>query len=114
MKIETRVVGDVVVLLFPGPIVIGVYDEFQWAVSDFLQGDRKKILLNLAGVPYVDWSGLMALVRVHELASKQGVKLKFSNLVKKVQDLLAITKLLTVLEVCTSEEEAIEEFNTPS
>jgi anti-sigma B factor antagonist len=42
--------------------------------------------------------------------SRQGGKLKLLNLTKRIQDLLAITKLLTVFETFEVEQEAVASF----
>ena len=60
-----------------------------------LQG-RKKIVLNLAGVPYIDSAGLGEIVRTYTTVSRQGGNLKLLGLTKRITDLLSITKLLTV------------------
>lgn len=42
--------------------------------------------------------------------SRQGGKLKLLNLTKRIEDLLSITKLLTVFETFESEEDAVRSF----
>ena len=71
---------------------------------------KTKILLNLADVPYVDSAGLGEIVRTYTTVSRKGGKLKLLNLTKKIQDLLSITKLLTVFETYESEDEAVRSF----
>ena len=113
MHIEEKVVGDVVVLRPLGKIILGDDDKVWEKAREVLAKGHKKILLSLVDVPYVDYAGLGTLVRIYSMASKQEAKLKFSNLSKKVRDLFALTKLLTVFEVFDSEEEAIEAFDLP-
>ena len=50
-------------------------------------------------------------MRTYTTVSRQGGKLKLLNLTKRIQDLLAITKLLTVFETYESEAEAIKSFS---
>ena len=69
-----------------------------------------KIILNLADVPYIDSAGLGEIVRTYTTVSRQGGKLKLLNLTKRIQDLLAITKLLTVFDTYDSEAEAIKSY----
>ena len=71
---------------------------------------KTKILLNLADVPYVDSAGLGEIVRTYTTVSRKGGKLKLLNLTKKIQDLLSITKLLTVFETYEAEDEAVRSF----
>jgi anti-sigma B factor antagonist len=111
MKIVERLVGDVVILDLTGKILIGEGDDLlRDAVTKLADSGKTKILLNLAEVPYVDSAGLGEVVRCYTTVSRKGGKLKLLNLTKKIQDLLAITKLLTVFETYENQEEAIKSF----
>ena len=111
MQIEERVVGDVTILDLKGKITLGEGDEvLKDKVHSLVNQERKKILLNLEGVPYIDSAGLGEIVRTYTTVSRQGGKLKLLNLTKRIQDLLAITKLLTVFETYDTEKEAIGSF----
>jgi anti-sigma B factor antagonist len=111
MKIVERQVGEVYVLDLHGKILIGEGDDaLRDAVGKLVGGGKKKILLNLADVPYVDSAGLGEIVRCYTTVSKSGGRLKLINLTKKIQDLLAITKLLTVFETYDSEAEGVKSF----
>ena len=79
--------------------------------SLILQG-RKKLVLNLADVPYVDSAGLGEIVRTYTTVTKQGGSLKLANLTKRITDLLSITKLLTVFDTYDSEADAVRSFST--
>jgi anti-sigma B factor antagonist len=111
MKIVERQVDDVHILDVHGKILIGEGDDaLRDAVTKLVKGGKKKILLNLADVPYVDSAGLGEIVRCYTTVSREGGRLKLVNLTKKIQDLLAITKLLTVFETYDSEPEAVKSF----
>jgi anti-sigma B factor antagonist len=73
---------------------------------------KAKVVLNLADVPYVDSAGLGEIVRTYTTVSRKGGKLKLLNLTKKIQDLLSITKLLTVFETYDSEDEAVRSYQS--
>ena len=75
-----------------------------------LKGGGKKIILNLADVNYIDSSGIGELVSSYTTVTNQGGHLKLLNLTKKIQELLAITKLLTVFQVFDTEQAAIASF----
>src|SRR5512132_1116218 len=113
MQIEERVVNnDVTVLDLKGKMTLGEGDELlKDKINSLLQQDRKHILLNLEGVPYIDSAGLGEIVRTYTTVSRQGGKLKLVNLTKRITDLLSITKLLTVFETFESEPEAIRSFS---
>jgi anti-sigma B factor antagonist len=113
MKIVERQVGDVVILDLHGKILIGEGDDaLREAVTKLADAGKTKILLNLADVPYVDSAGLGEIVRTYTTVSRKGGKLKLLNLTKKIQDLLSITKLLTVFETYESEGEAVRSYQS--
>jgi anti-sigma B factor antagonist len=111
MQIEERAVGEVVVLDLKGRVTLGDGDELlKDKVNSLVNRGFKKIVLNLAEVPYVDSAGLGEIVRTYTTVSRQGGSLKLLNLTKRISDLLSITKLLTVFETFDSESEAIKSF----
>ena len=112
MDIEERATGDVVVLDLNGRITLGEGDQLlKDKVNSLMNQGKKKIVLNLAGVPYVDSAGLGQIVGTYTTVSRQGGSLKLANLTRKITDLLAITKLLTVFETFDSENEAVRSFS---
>ena len=111
MQIEERVVGNVTILDLKGKITLGEGDEaLKDKVHSLMNQDKKRILLNLAGVPYIDSAGLGEVVRTYTTVSRGGGQLKLVNLTKRITDLLLITKLLTVFETFEDEQEAIRSF----
>ena len=107
LNISERQVGDVTVLDMDGKITIGEGSvALRTAIRRLLEEGKKKILLNLAKVGYIDSSGIGELVSSYTAINKEGGELKLLNLTQKLQDLLTITKLLTVFDVYESEEEA--------
>ena len=112
MQIEERMVGDVVLLDLKGKITLGEGDELlKDKVNSLVNQGHKKIILNLAQVPYIDSAGLGEVVRTYTTVSRQGGSLKLLNLTKRITDLLSITKLLTVFETFDSENEAVRSFS---
>jgi anti-sigma B factor antagonist len=112
MQIEERVVGDVTILDLKGKITLGEGDEaLKDKINSLTLQNRKQILLNLEGVPYIDSAGLGEVVRTYTTVSRQGGQLKLVNLTKRIEDLLSITKLLTVFETFDTEAEALKSFS---
>ena len=112
MQIEERVVGEVTILDLKGKITLGEGDEaLKDKINSLMHQGRKRILLNLEGVPYIDSAGLGEIVRTYTTVSRQGGQLKLVNLTKRITDLLAITKLLTVFETFDAEPEALKSFS---
>lgn len=112
MEIEERVVNTVTILDLKGKLILGEGDEMlRDKVNSLVHQGRKNILLNLEAVPYIDSAGLGEVVRTYTTVSRQGGKLKLLHLTKRIQDLLSITKLLTVFETYDSEPEALKSFS---
>jgi anti-sigma B factor antagonist len=111
MQIEERVVNDVTILDLKGKITLGEGDEaLKDKINSLVLQNKKRILLNLADVPYIDSAGLGEVVRTYTTVSRQGGQLKLVNLTKRITDLLSITKLLTVFETFESEADALKTF----
>jgi anti-sigma B factor antagonist len=111
LDIKERQAGDVTVLDMSGKITIGEGSvSLRSAIRRLLEEGKKKILLNLAGVGYIDSSGIGELVSSYTAINKEQGQLKLLNLTQKLQDLLAITKLLTVFDVYESESDALNSY----
>ena len=111
MQIEERVVDGVTILDLKGKITLGEGDEaLKDKINSLTLQNRRQILLNLEGVPYIDSAGLGEVVRTYTTVSRQGGQLKLVNLTKRIEDLLSITKLLTVFETFDTEDEALKSF----
>ncbi len=111
MEIAERTVNDVTILDLKGKMTLGEGDELlKDKINSLLAAGRKHLLLNLEGVPYIDSAGLGEIVRTYTTVSRQGGSLKLLNLTKRIEDLLSITKLLTVFETHDSEADAVASF----
>ena len=111
LNINERQAGDVTVLDMSGKITIGEGSvSLRTAIRRLLEEGKKRILLNLAGVSYIDSSGIGELVSSYTAINKEGGQLKLLNLTQKIKDLLTITKLLTVFDVYDNEAEALNSF----
>jgi anti-sigma B factor antagonist len=111
MDISERTVGDVTVVDVSGKIVMGEGDTIlKDKVRSLAQQGRKKIVMNLGGVSYVDSAGLGALVQGYATIKNSGGTLKLVNVAKRLKDLLTITKLSTVFETFDSEDAAVRSF----
>jgi anti-sigma B factor antagonist len=111
LKIETRQADGVTILSCQGRIVFG---EEAGALRENLKrvlGSTRQIVLNLAGVTYIDSGGLRTLVGVYSSARAAGADIKLTGLGQRLRDVLQITKLVTVFEVYDTEQEAIATFH---
>lgn len=112
MDIAERTVRDVTVLDLKGKMTLGEGDELlKERINTLLANGKKKLVLNLEGVPYIDSAGLGEVVRTYTTVSRQGGSLKLLNLTKRIEDLLSITKLLTVFDTFDTEAEAVDSFS---
>jgi len=112
LKIEPREVAHVTILDVTGRIVLG--DEtgaLRDAVRNLLADGKKKIILNLAGVDYIDSSGVGELVGSFTTVRNAGGELKLLNLTQKVHDVLHVTKLYTVFDIKDDEFTAVRSFD---
>jgi len=111
MTIDTRTANGVTILDIHGRITIGEGSaEVRSVVRELLAAGKKNILLNMGDVSYVDSSGIGELVSSFTTVTNQGGKLRLLSLTKKLQELLAITKLLTVFDCYDDEDEAVASF----
>ena len=111
MKIEIRTVGDARIMDCSGKITLGEETmSVRSAVRDLVQSGVKKIILNLAGISYIDSAGVGELVSTYTTVVNNGGQLKLLNLTKRTRELLTITKLLTVFNAYDNEKAALASF----
>jgi anti-sigma B factor antagonist len=111
LDIKERQAGDVTILDLNGSIRIGEGAiALRDAVRKLIGEDKKRVLLNLSGVGYMDSSGVGELIANYTSLSRDGGQLKLLNLTDKIQNLLVITKLLTVFDTYENEAEALSSF----
>ena len=111
LNILNKQIGDVSVVALKGRIVLGEGSSALRERIKSLVGDgKKKIVLNMANVTYIDSAGLGTLVAAHISVKKQGTTLLLSDLGNKFHEVLQITRLLTVFSVYATEAEAISGF----
>jgi anti-sigma B factor antagonist len=109
--LNTRQVGDVTVVDVEGRITLGEgATTFRDTIRDLANAGKKKLLLNLAEVSYIDSSGIGEMVSAFTSVTNAGGQVKLLNLTKRVKDLLQITKLYTVFEVFDDEATAVRSF----
>jgi anti-sigma B factor antagonist len=81
------------------------------AIRELTKKGQSKILLNLAGVTYVDSSGVGQLMGALMSARNQGGDLKLLKPSSQMLNLLQITKLAGVFDVQQDEAAAIQSFS---
>jgi anti-sigma B factor antagonist len=112
LKMTNREVDGVSVVALDGRIVLGEESNaLREKVKGLIAGGKKKIVLNMNNVTFIDSAGLGTLVAAHHSAKTQGAALKLCHLGSKFQEVLQITKLLTVFDVYNTEAEAVSSFS---
>jgi len=111
LDLKERQAGDVTILDLSGSVRMGEGSvQLRDSIRNLVDQGKKKVLLNLAGVKYIDSSGIGELIANYTTISRQGGQLKLLNLTDKIQNLLVITKLLTVFDAYDNEAEALQSF----
>jgi len=111
VTINSRQAEDVIIVDLAGRLTLGeATGSVREAIRGLVAGGKKKILLNLASVSYIDSAGLGELVSAFTTVTNQGGKLKLLNLTQRVHDLLQVTKLATVFEFFDDEAAAVRSF----
>jgi anti-sigma B factor antagonist len=115
LNILNEQIGDVSVVTLKGRIVLGEGSSaLRERVKSLVTDGKRKIVLNMANVTYIDSAGLGCLVAAYIGAKKQGSALHLSDLGNKFHEVLQLTRLLTVFSVYATEAEAISSFGASS
>jgi len=111
LKMTNREVDGVSVVAMDGRIVLGEESTaLREKVKSFLAEGKKKVVMNMDNVTFIDSAGLGTLVAAHTSAKSQGASLRLCHLGSKFKEVLQITKLLTVFEVYDNEAAAVASF----
>lgn len=115
LNITERRSGKVIVVDLEGNIRLGEGSaQFRELIRQLALNGERKILLNMAGITYIDSSGLGEMVAGFTSLQKIDGEMKLLHLTKRVNELMMITKLLTVFEAFDNEAQAIESFRKDS
>jgi anti-sigma B factor antagonist len=108
MTVSERRVGGVTILDIAGGLKLGDgAAELNALIRRLIEQGRTRIILNVAGVEFVDSAGLGALVQAHVSATAVSGVVRLLNTPKRLNDLLVITKLARVLHSSDNEAEAV-------
>ena len=114
MKLEQRTAGQVAIVKVTGDITLNKGGDvlLKDKVQSLIQQGQKNILLDLSDVSYVDSAGLGELVQAYATTKNRGGALKLLSVTKRLEDLLVVTKLLTVFDTFDAEADAIASFGS--
>jgi anti-sigma B factor antagonist len=113
MQLEQRIADNIAIITVKGDITLNKGGDvlLKDKVQSLIQQGHKNIVIDLGGVAYVDSAGLGQLVHAYATTKNKGGALKLVNVTKKLQDLLVVTKLLTVFDTFDTESAALASFN---
>jgi anti-sigma B factor antagonist len=112
VKLTTHAISDVTIVDASGKLTLGEgTSALRSKVRELVDGGSRRIVLNLAGITYMDSSGLGELVAAHTTITRAEGEMKLLNLAKRVHDLLKLTKLYTVFEAFENEAAAVASFS---
>jgi anti-sigma B factor antagonist len=113
VKMMSSEVDGVSVLRLDGRIVLGEEsNSLRERLKSLVAEGKKKIVLNMAKITYIDSAGLGTLVAAHVSAKTQGASVRLSHLGQKFHEVLQMTKLLTVFDVYDAEAAAVSSFQS--
>lgn len=111
MKLSSREQDGVAILVPKGKIMGGPDASLlHEKLHEYIEQDMKKIVIDLAGVDWMNSTGLGILISGFTTLRNHEGELKLANVTEKIQSLLTITKLITVFDSHDSIEEAIAAF----
>lgn len=111
VQVKIQEVDGVSVVGLQGRIVLGEESgALRETVKGLLAGGKKKVVLNMSDVTYIDSAGLGILVAAYVGAKTQGASIRLCALGHKFREVLQITRLLTIFEVYDTPAAAITSF----
>ena len=110
LEIQRRDREGVAIFDLKGRLTVGEATNLREKVNESVKEGQNKIILNLEGVDYIDSTGLGGMVICYTTIKKAGGALKLLNLNRRNIELIVLTKLHTVFEVFSDEQDAVNSF----
>ena len=103
--------GDVTVLILTGEMLLDDGDlAFRKCIHDLLDRGRTKILVDLAGVTYIDSSGVGMMAAKLKTVREKGGDMRLLRLNSRGHRLFSVAKLHTAFEIFNDESMALRSF----
>lgn len=100
----------VTVIRVEGQLVVGNRQELKGLIQEGLEAGERKFLVDCSGTPYIDSSGLGALVTISKKVRESGGELRLAGLNSDLQSLFELTKLDTLFVIAPSVADALATF----
>ncbi|MFZ0287341.1 MAG: STAS domain-containing protein [Terriglobales bacterium] len=110
LKTSTRIVDGVLIVDCAGRLIFGEESASLRDLVKNLISEKKRLVLSLSGITFIDSGGLGTLVALYTTAHNSGGHIKLANLTQRVGDLLNVTKLVTIFEVYDNEQQAVDAY----
>lgn len=110
--VKQRDVGTVTVLDVSGKLAGEAGPTLSTTIDNLVREGRRQLVLNLAGVSFVDSGALGNLLSQRGTVAREGGALKLLNVGARISDLLVTTKLEMVFDTFDSEADAVKSFES--
>lgn len=107
MEMRTRSADDVLVVDMVGRLDSRTSGPVSTELNALVQGGRRKLVLNLAGVDYMSSAGLRAILVAAKLMQVHDGALKICAANPSVQHVMEVSGIGSLLNLCASEQEAL-------
>ena len=107
MNFTQQTDGDALILRLTGQLMGGPdAEELREVIQGTFDRGSRMVLLDMAGVTWVNSAGLGILIASHLAARERGASLRFISLSKRIAAILSVTRLSTVFEIFPTERDA--------
>jgi anti-sigma B factor antagonist len=110
MDIQVSQTSGVSLVVLQGDLDMGTADQVKRTLMELVQKGQSKLVVDLAGVSYIDSSGLGALVAAMKQARGVGGNLKLCGLQDDVRSIFEMTRLIKVIAVHSDRQEAVSSW----
>lgn len=107
MEVSARAAGSGVVIDVEGDVDLYSSPRLREAILNSVRGKLSPLVVNLAGVTYIDSSGVATLVEGLQLSNKHNGKFRLVGLNERVSEVFRLARLQQVFEICGTEAEAL-------
>ena len=108
MQISARYLDKITIFDISGDIDLATSPELRKPLLRELRELRTpRVVLNLKAVRYIDSSGVASLVEGLKAARDVGARFILFGLNTTVREVLQLSKLVRIFEICESEEQAV-------
>jgi anti-anti-sigma factor len=110
MRINTQNYNDVTVIELQGEVDGDITDAMKDTITGVVAGRRRRIVLDMSNVNFVDSQGLELLLWIRQYCRQNKAQLKLAGLDENIEKILEITGLQTDFDRHTELAEAVRTF----